>query len=477
MINSYLSSNYEEVNFFDFYRNVFPIGSFEKKGVYEKGKYNGIAVSVGNGDKKIKRFTITDDLDVIGNLVETDDFCLMSPISYIGKSRKSNNARLLYALAIDMDGIDTKENLVVFQNQIEKCDYFSKNKVYWGIPKPTYIVSSGTGMHLYYVFKKPIPLFSNVVKELEKLKRRLTWQIWTQGASELHHNVQYESLFQGFRMVGTITKKGERVRAFKVGSKIDLEFLNNAVPEEYRVTQIQYKSNLSLEQASKKYPDWFEKRIVQKKKKGTWICKRDLYDWWKRRANEAEQGHRYWYIMTLATYAIKCNIDREELEKDAFELMPLLNAKGTEPFIEDDILHALEAFNDSYITYPIDTIVERTGIFIERNKRNGRKQELHLKLCRASLEVLNEANGKALQGRKPYKYVVAAWRDQFPFKSKAECIRETGLSKPTVYKWWDWHNGIEPEEWKKMILEIEEELEDMKSKGIEMEEIPWEQPK
>lgn len=79
----------------------------------------------------------------------------------------------------------------------------------WGLPRPTYLVSSGTGIHIYYVFEKPIPLFKNIVEQLEVLKKRLTWQAWTQGASSLHDNVQYESLFQGFRMVGTITKRGK----------------------------------------------------------------------------------------------------------------------------------------------------------------------------------------------------------------------------------------------------------------------------
>ena len=69
----------------------------------------------------------------------------------------------------------------------------------WGLPRPTYIVGSGTGLHLYFVFERPIPLFRNTVKELECLRRRITWQAWTQGASSLHDNVQYESLFQGFR--------------------------------------------------------------------------------------------------------------------------------------------------------------------------------------------------------------------------------------------------------------------------------------
>ena len=308
-----------------FYRDIFPVGSFEKKGVMEDGKYNGIAVSIASGDKKIKRYTVTDDLDVIDDLVSSDDFCLMSPISYIGKSRKSNNARFMYAMAIDMDGVQTKENLIVFGNQILKCDYFAENGVFWGIPEPTYIVSSGTGMHLYYVFKKPVAMFPNVISGMERLKRRLTWQIWTQGASQLHDNVQYESLFQGFRMVGTITKTGERVRAFKVGDKVDLDFLNRAVPEEWRATQIQYKSDLTLDQAKEKYPEWYENKVVKGIRR-YWTVKRDLYDWWiqqiKKEENGASYGHRYFCIMTLVIYGIKCGLSKDEIKQDAIDLIP-----------------------------------------------------------------------------------------------------------------------------------------------------------
>ena len=36
----------------------------------------------------------------------------------------------------------------------------------------------------------------------------------------------------------------------------------------------------------------------------------------------------------------------------------------------------------------------------------------------------------------PKKEVVQNWRRNNPKGTKADCIRETGLSKPTVYKWW-----------------------------------------
>ena len=398
------SSLYDEIDYIDFYRDIFPEGSFERKGLYDDKKPNGIAISISSGAKNAKRFTITDDLEDIHSIVNTNDFCIMSPISYIGKSRKAENARFMYAMAIDLDGIETY---------------------------------SGTGLHLYYVFEKPIALFKNVVKELEKIKKRITWQAWTQGASSLHDNVQYESLFQGFRMVGSITKKGDRCRAFKVGTKVTLDYLNKFVPEDYKVKSIVYKSNLTLSEAEKKYPAWYQKRIVERKQKSTWVCKKDVYNWWLKQIQDgAEQGHRYWCIMTLATYAKKSNIDYKDLEKDAYNLIPFMNSIGNEPFTEDDVIKALEAYNDSYITYPIKTIENRTGIQIKRNKRNGRKQKDHILLMNTMKQLKKQLGESIQEGRPNKKDIVQEWKATHPNGKKAECIKDTGLSKPTVYKWW-----------------------------------------
>lgn len=432
-----------EVSYRDFYRDIFPVGSFEKKGVYENGKYNGIIVEVtkekkSDGKPRILRHTLTDDLDKLDEVAGRNNFCLMSPISYIGKQRKSANARFIYAIAIDLDGIVSRKNLEVLFRQIRNVDYFVENNVYFGLPEPSYFVSSGTGLHLYYVFKKPIPLFQNIVEQLEKLKRRLTWQAWTQGASMLHDNIQYESLFQGFRIVGTVTKNGNITRAFKFGNvkKYTIEELNETVPDDYKAKDIVYKSNLTLKEAKEMYPDWYQTRIVDKKKKGTWVCHRGLYDWWIRKIYEgATQGHRYWCIMTLAAYAKKCGVSYDELVKDSVQLIDFLNEKGDE-FTLDDVMKALEAYNDDYITYPIDTIVARTDIHIEKNKRNGRSQEKHLQGARAIRDI-NNPNWREGNGRKPKKDIVIEWRKNNPNGKKIDCSRETGLHINTVYKWWN----------------------------------------
>ena len=430
-----LKALFEEVHYMDFYRDIFPEGSFEERGEYEDGKYNGIAIAIEKGSKRAKRMTITDDLDTIADMVGSHDFCLMSPISYAGKSRKSSNARFMYALAIDLDGMTERKHWDFFMEQINRGHEMLQ--FVWGLPRPTYLVSSGSGIHIYYVFKQPIPMFKNIVEELEKLKRRLTWQAWTQGASSLHDKVQYESLFQGFRVVGTITKDGGRCRAFSVGEKVTVEYLNKFVPEDHRAVSFVYKSDLRLEDAKKKYPEWYQRRIVEKRPRNTWTCKKAVYDWWIRKLKEgAEQGHRYWCIMTLATYAQKCGVPRETLEEDAYGLIPFMNTKGDE-FTEDDVMHALEAYTDSYATYPINTIVWRTGIQIEKNKRNFRKQALHLERARAVQNIdypCGEWRNK--EGRPDKLSVVAKWRSEHPEGTKAECIRETGLSKKTVYRWW-----------------------------------------
>lgn len=433
-----LEQGFQEIDYRAFYRDIFLPGCFERKGVYADQKPNGIIVEVTEerigGKQKILRHTLTDDLEKLDEVVSRDNFCIMSPISYIGKSRQAKNARYLYAMAIDLDGVTSKKRFNFLMQQIENGDQMMG--FVWGLPRPTYIVSSGTGLHLYYVFEERIPLFQNIVEELEKLKRRLTWQAWTQGASELHDNVQYESLFQGFRIVGTATKNGDRTAAFQTGEKITVAYLNQYVPQEYRAKDFEYKSKFSLEEAQKRYPEWYERRIIQQKPRGTWTCKKDLYEWWKRKIHEgATQGHRYWCMMTLATYALKCGVPYKELLQDGIEMLDFLNSVGDE-FTMDDLIHALEAYNGDYMTYPIDTIIARTDIDIKKNKRNGRKQILHLKMARSNLEILNEDNGKALQGRPDKANIVQLWQQEHPNGRKADCIKDTGLSKPTVYKWW-----------------------------------------
>lgn len=433
----YLHKFFDEVTPKEFYRGIFPMGELQEKGVMNDRKYNAIAIEVMSDDSKVhtKRYTITDDLEQVDKLVKHKNFILLSPISYCGKSRESANARFIYALAIDLDGVNKKQNMVDLFHQMDVADF---------LPRPTYVVSSGNGLHLYYVFKEPIPCFKNITDQMARLKHNLTKKLWNGYLTDLSENVQYQSLFQGFRLVGGVTKSGERVRAFETGKKVTLEYLNKYVEEENQVKRFTYKSEMTLEKAKEMYPQWYEKRVVKGLPKGSWTCKRDLYEWWKRKLkSEIVEGHRYYGIMMLSIYAKKCGIKRRELELDAFGFISRLDkltSSDDNHFTKADVLSALEMYNDNYITFPIESISKLTNVRIDKNKRNGRKKQAHMQMVNATRkfrrDVLREDEYKK-NGRPKVEMVVRTYLKAHPNATKSEVIKGTGLAKNTVYKYYD----------------------------------------
>ena len=244
-------------------------------------------------------------------------------------------------------------------------------------------------------------------------------------------------------MVGTQTKLGKRylVTAFKTGERVTIEYLNGFLMDESKaVKDFRYKSDLSLAEAKEKYPEWYEKRIVRCEKRGRWHIKRDLYDWWlkKIQSGAVSVGHRYWSLSVLASYGIKCDIPEDEVMSDALGLLPLLDDISDDDhnrFTKRDVLDAMNMYQESYVTYSRAEVERVSGISVPPNKRNGRTQDKHLQGARAIRDINNE-NWRYGNGRKPKREVVIEWRKAHPDGRKVDCIRETGLSKPTVYKWW-----------------------------------------
>ena len=451
-ITDTMARHFEEVSPLEFYREIFPDGELDAWAEGEDpktpGKYAAIAVEItrekkANGKPLVKRYSITDELDGIDYLTYSKNFCVLAPISYAGKSRESANARVMYALCIELDNLlVTKDGR---QRGLEQLIFQWSERAGW-IPRPTFLVASGNGVHLYYVFESGIPLFKNVVDSLKKYKRELTEKIWNRKTtSSTGDQIQQESVFQAFRMVGTPTKKGDRVRAYRTGGKVSIEYMNHFVANQNAIATV-YKSKLPIKEARAKYPEWFERRVVNKQPRGRWTCNRAVYEWWYSKIlNGATVGHRYYCLMMLCIYAIKCDISEEELEEDCLQLMEIFDQKSSSDenrFTEKDVADALQAFYDkTLVTYPVNSIQNRSGIEIPKNKRNHRKQALHVKFMNVNKQF-KVANGECTAGGRPRgsgtaQEVVQHWRRNNQDGKKADCIRATGLSKPTVYKWWD----------------------------------------
>ena len=491
-----LSRRFESVTPWDFYHEIFRDGELDDAGALTPGKYTAIALEITNKKKKngktlVYRHTITDDLDGIDALMNSEHFCILAPVSYAGKSRKSVNARVMYALCVELDDLkvgadDYQEGL---WNLIHQWDDSTKL-----LPRPTFCVASGSGIHLYYVFEKPLTLFPNVVKGLIKYKTELTKRIWNRYVTYSHkkEDIQFESVFQAFRMPGTLTKKGERAEAFRTGEKVSVEYMNSFIPPSYAKKGAQipeaYKSNMSLKEAQAKWPEWYERRIVQgiKTKKKWDIAGKvngsnpyALYDWWYKKISEgALVGKRYYCLFTLVIYAIKCDVDEDRLRDDCYKLLEHFDKMAFQPdryagyeriqkkkdkpqenrFTEFDVECALQAYEDvGLYTYPIASIINRSGIEIEKNKRNGRRRKEHLcadvwenekgrpttNICKQNRDLAlkfmreNEEIKGRPKGSGTAQEKVLEWRKNNPDGTKYRCMKDTGLSKPTVYKWWD----------------------------------------
>lgn len=432
-----------EVTAMEVYTDMFHLGNNEiQRNEEPKGEYksNPLGYWKNNAeDKGHYRIMFDDDFEETLKELQQADFSIMNGITYFGRKNVQAHASKMYAMIFDIDGV-TDEKLGNFLKSAFSKDY----NIY---PLPNYIVLSGHGVHLYYIFENPIPLYPNIKLQLKELKYALTEKMWNRYTTDLWQKVQYQGINQGFRVIGGKTKiEGVRIRAFRLNTHpYSLDQLNVYVPEEKRIdeSKLWKESKLTLEQAKKKYPEWYEKRVVRGEKKGTWKCKEDLYHWWIRRIQEgASVGHRYFCIMCLAIYGAKSGVSEEQVIKDAYGLKPFLNLIGsnTEPFTDDDIKSALECFDERYITFPIEDISKISGIAIKKNKRNGRKQAVHVKYMnnqRAFKVEMGECtNGGRPKGSGTAEQTVREWRKQNPKGKPKDCISDTGISKNTVYKWW-----------------------------------------
>lgn len=449
------------VNAHQFYDDIF-YGQLEphrEPGDYRTGEYGGIAVEVipqPDGSTKGHRITFTQDGELYDLIDASENFILTSPITYAGYKRTAENARMLCAMAIELDDI-------VPDSGIHEL-FYSWERENAPLPRPTYVVCSGNGVHLYLAFDRPIRLFKHNYEKLTKIKYNLTRRYWTKYVCTMEHKrktgrltgtdedaIQYEPLVQGFRAVGSRTKSGAICLAFRTGPKISVQYLNQFftrpefILDEHEVYGYP-KGKTPIAEAKEKWPDWYQKRVVEHQPRDHYHRNRGLYDWWLKKILTPDMvtvGHRYYCLENLCALGVQCDIPKKEMYADARRVAAYMDSLTTDPknpFTKSDYRSALKTYRahgDSAFMRRVEYVSFKTGIPIERAKRNGRPQEIHLELARG-IKKLKMSIGEDVAGGRPTAQTkVQDWRREHPDGRKVDCIRDTGLSKPTVLKWWD----------------------------------------
>lgn len=463
--NEYMSQYYPEVTATEIYSEIFPLDTLEKKGDTSYRSSNPIfSYKCKKGEKTFFRNEIVfaDCFNESISRTAKNDLALCSMISYSGRRKSAKNAYKCHGFIIDLDGVEMLE-LKSFWGWVDHLER---------IPQPTFVANSGHGLHIYYVFQNPVPLYPQVVQHLQQLKRGLTKWVWNKETSnyrpvkgEIYDTCrQYQGIYQSFRMVGSRTKLGRGnaksrylVRAWRTGKPVSISYLNTFVDDEYKCPENpDYSSwdwldeeHHSLDECKKLYPEWYERRIIKKEPANQWKCNRGLYDWWLEKIQaerNAHDGNRYHCISMLYVYAVKCMIAKEIVDADAMELLEPFNertSRDDNDFTKEDILAAAKFYNAKYAKMSRQEIMRRTGIRIDPAKRNHRTREAHLKYMRFARDMLSYPNGewRNKDGRPKdsgtKKDIVQEWRAAHPAGKKIDCHRETGLSRMTINRWWN----------------------------------------
>lgn len=454
-----LSGFYDKVTAKEMYADVFPPEMIERNGCQDDAFSNPIIAYTDRSDPApdgsyrsfIRNEIVFRDFKAFDH-AQKNPFAVCSMCSYSGRKRTAKNAYKMHGICIDLDGVGERELYTL----ISLYDTFDD------IPRPTYLINSGHGVHVVYVFENPVPLYPKLIDYLQMLKRGLTEIVWTRETSTIKPaDRQYQGIYQGYRIPGSYSKLGSgkskdkyRVTAYRSGRKVTLEQLNRYVYDKYKMPiTMDYASyewadedRLTIDKAQRLYPEWYEKRIIKKMPPGQYVCNHGLYDWWLRRIQEdgaAKDGNRYNCISVLFIMAIKCNISKEFAMQDALDLVEPFNEltrNDNNEFTIEDVKKASKYYAPTYSRYSINAIEARTGIRIERRKkakmRLSQKDHIRIRVSPMRDALYPDGSWRNKNGAPTKSKQVEEWQRLHPGGRKTDCIRETGLSKPTVYKWW-----------------------------------------
>lgn len=443
------------------YENIPPIPFYADYLFHDmdEDEFRPSVVTFGLSDSERHRQPVyIDDLvDFFGR----DDVAI-NPCGYVNNFPKSQLMRRIYAFGMDIDEV-RPSNLVHLIKLIEEGQF----------PRPTAITNSGSGIHFFFILEEALAV-GTWERYLQNFK--LAQQIYFllhKKLGDLHDGVQRHHIGQDYRVVGSLTKYGDVTTAWKSGGFWSIEHLASALglntaefyhPKMVASAAMQSYAKSIAKDLGIEPPDmsrsWEVYDFISANKDAAYLVRQErrqregkkkkrlggwYQDTWNRVYVKTKPGNRFNAMRGLAIVAYKCRIPEEQFEQDIQWLSTLWQEKiwhEGDPFNEDNVDAIMRLFRNGarYEKTSRARLEELFGWKWTGQKRriNGRSQIEHLKRARA-LQTVDYPNGswRNTKGAPTAQERVRQFRAENPTAKKADCIRATGLSKPTVYKWWD----------------------------------------
>jgi len=432
--NVILGRYYEPTPYFDFVGDVFP--DLEKL----------MVVTAEQGYQEM-------DIDELMEYQSTRDDVYVVPASFINGYNSGTACRDVYALVVDIDRIKPETLDAIIEN----------GNLGNMTPMPTYIVNSGRGVHFYYVFDEPVPHYYGNRKILKDMYRVLC------GITQRNilAKTDWHAITQPFRLPGSLTRLGQTVTGWKCGEKWPAWRLADRLNVDHEdldlirrplLSQREYKE-LKEQREAADLEDTGKPKTARKKRKVEWKSSLDgntgfYLGCLERCFKDTTEGSRYRSLCALTIVARKCGYPKEQLEQDLLQLLEHYNRIGKH-MKQTEVKKALRMYNEKALQTRSTTLEMWFGWEFYRidEKERQKRQEKGLS-TRTRAEILEEARllrdlrmkrqGRKWDdnnGRKSKEQEIKAWRQEHPDGKPKDCIQDTGISKNTVYKWWNSKEG------------------------------------
>ena len=343
-----------------------------------------------------KRIVIANGIDELISISCFRNDIYTAPASFFNNYRKTILLKTLYAICLDLDDI-TATSLPFVLKRIAKLSI-----------KPTLLLNSGGGLHLYWFFKEPIECFNHKKIILRELIRKLYEKM--QGCCKY----QKLGLIQSFRVAGSLTKFGDISTGYQISGVCTMEDLE---------IMLKHRNNTLKKKLPPELPDNIEFLPNGSKK---------FYQHCLNRMTEVTKGNREFALFALAILAYKCHIPKEEVKKVLDFIANYYHNRDkvlptADWFHINEVTKAIKGYNKKYLRVRSHQLEEWFGFsFPRKTKRNSRKQAEHLKRCR---------NVKNALQRNEKRTVIENYLKDNPNATVRQIIAHTGFSSTTICKY------------------------------------------
>lgn len=376
----------------------------------------------------------------------------VAPASFINGCYSSACCKDLYAFVVDIDRIEPDTLKAIIENK----------NLGMMTPMPTYIINSGNGVHFYYVFDTPVPHYFRNQPVLKDMYRTLC----STTSKNILAKTDWHAITQPFRLPGTLTKLGQLVTAWKCGAKWTPVELGKRLGVPASTLDLQVRPLLSqhefnaekerraaLMEAQSEIAAMSDQTKKKKKGRKPWVSslegKTGFYLSCLQRCYEkTPEGTRYRSMMALTVVARKCGYPKEQLEHDLNMLLVHYSKIGKH-MKQAEVKKALRMYTEKALKTKSETLEQWFGwgfprigeMLKERQKEKGKTTRSKSEIWERARKIrdIDYPNGswRNKSGAPSKQQEIRWWRVEHPDGTPKECIKDTGISKNTVYKWWN----------------------------------------